>query len=209
MLSHHRHGLSTRQFRQNLWADSDGAHCCYFTLYKTGGHILFTVQLCQAASGMRTIAITCLLAWRTDIACVFLLQPWLWVGLLYKGAMSVSHGNSPLLWLAGSASFSCLAIKFICFEPFQHKKWLSLYSSAICVHFQHPMFVGISVLLWLVAVVQQFYDTDVNKEYSIRGNSAVLKCQVPSFVADFVNVVSWHTDQGDNFYPSASDYGNS
>ncbi|XP_021929580.1 Down syndrome cell adhesion molecule-like protein Dscam2 isoform X6 [Zootermopsis nevadensis] len=56
------------------------------------------------------------------------------------------------------------------------------------------------------AVVQQFYDTDVNKEYAIRGNSAVLKCQVPSFVADFVSVVSWHTDQGESFYPSTSDY---
>lgn len=57
--------------------------------------------------------------------------------------------------------------------------------------------------------MQQFYDTDVNKEYAIRGNSAVLKCQVPSFVADFVSVVSWHTEQGDDFYPSTSDYGNS
>ncbi|XP_049833934.1 Down syndrome cell adhesion molecule-like protein Dscam2 isoform X21 [Schistocerca gregaria] len=56
------------------------------------------------------------------------------------------------------------------------------------------------------AVVQQFYDTDVNKEYAIRGNSAVLKCQVPSFVADFVSVVSWHTDQGETFYPSETNY---
>ncbi|KAK3923288.1 Down syndrome cell adhesion molecule-like protein Dscam2 [Frankliniella fusca] len=55
------------------------------------------------------------------------------------------------------------------------------------------------------AVVSQHYDTDVNKEYAIRGNSAVLKCQVPSFVADFVSVVSWHTEQGDNFFPG-SDY---
>ncbi|XP_051153603.1 cell adhesion molecule Dscam2 isoform X28 [Leptopilina boulardi] len=49
------------------------------------------------------------------------------------------------------------------------------------------------------AVVMQFYDTDVNKEYAIRGNSAVLKCVVPSFVADFVTVLSWHTDQGEEF----------
>lgn len=28
----------------------------------------------------------------------------------------------------------------------------------------------------------------------IRGNSAVLKCSIPSFVADFVNVVSWHDE---------------
>ncbi|OXU29267.1 hypothetical protein TSAR_012207 [Trichomalopsis sarcophagae] len=49
------------------------------------------------------------------------------------------------------------------------------------------------------AVVAQYYDTDVNKEYAIRGNSAVLKCVVPSFVADFVTVLSWHTDQGEEF----------
>lgn len=53
--------------------------------------------------------------------------------------------------------------------------------------------------------MSQYYDIDVNKEYVIRGNSAILKCQIPSFVADFLNVVSWHTDQNENFYPGASD----
>lgn len=57
------------------------------------------------------------------------------------------------------------------------------------------------------AVVSQVYDTDVNKEYVIRGNAAVLKCQVPSFVADFVTVVSWHTDLKEDFYPT-SEFGN-
>lgn len=59
-------------------------------------------------------------------------------------------------------------------------------------------------------VVAQYYDTDVNKEYAIRGNSAVLKCVVPSFVADFVTVLSWHTDQGEEFLrksPGDEDYG--
>lgn len=55
-------------------------------------------------------------------------------------------------------------------------------------------------------MVSQFYDTDVNKAYVIRGNAAVLKCEIPSFVADFVSVVSWHTDQEETFYP-ATDYG--
>ncbi|KAJ8982888.1 hypothetical protein NQ317_004318 [Molorchus minor] len=55
------------------------------------------------------------------------------------------------------------------------------------------------------AVVSQFYDVDVNKEYAIRGNAAILKCQIPSFVADFVSVVSWHTDQNENFYAGAPD----
>ncbi|XP_046417327.1 Down syndrome cell adhesion molecule-like protein Dscam2 isoform X7 [Neodiprion lecontei] len=49
------------------------------------------------------------------------------------------------------------------------------------------------------AVVAQYYDVDVNKEYAIRGNSAIMKCVVPSFVGDFVKVVSWHTDQNEEF----------
>ncbi|XP_022815098.1 Down syndrome cell adhesion molecule-like protein Dscam2 isoform X16 [Spodoptera litura] len=51
------------------------------------------------------------------------------------------------------------------------------------------------------AVVAQHYDTDVNKEYVILGNSIVLKCQVPSFVADFIEVLSWHTDDNEDFLP--------
>ena len=48
-------------------------------------------------------------------------------------------------------------------------------------------------------MVAQYYDTDVNKEYAIRGNSAILKCVIPSFVADFVEVLSWHTNQNEEF----------
>uniref|UniRef100_A0A336KSB8 CSON014681 protein n=1 Tax=Culicoides sonorensis TaxID=179676 RepID=A0A336KSB8_CULSO len=51
------------------------------------------------------------------------------------------------------------------------------------------------------AAIIQYYDTDVIKEFAIRGNSVVMKCQIPSFVQDFVNVVSWHTDQNETFYP--------
>ncbi|XP_030242137.1 Down syndrome cell adhesion molecule-like protein Dscam2 isoform X49 [Drosophila navojoa] len=51
------------------------------------------------------------------------------------------------------------------------------------------------------AVVAQYYEADVNKEHVIRGNSAVIKCLIPSFVADFVEVVSWHTDQEENYFP--------
>lgn len=44
--------------------------------------------------------------------------------------------------------------------------------------------------------MQQFYESEVNNEYVIRGNSAVLKCSIPSFVADFVQVVSWQDEEG-------------
>nr|XP_029721318.1 Down syndrome cell adhesion molecule-like protein Dscam2 isoform X36 [Aedes albopictus] len=53
------------------------------------------------------------------------------------------------------------------------------------------------------AVVQQYYEADVNKEHVIRGNSAILKCLIPSFVADFVDVVSW-TDEENTYVYSAS-----
>lgn len=33
-------------------------------------------------------------------------------------------------------------------------------------------------------------------EYVIRGNAAVLKCSIPSFVADFVLVESWIDEVG-------------
>lgn len=57
-----------------------------------------------------------------------------------------------------------------------------------------------------IAVVAQYYEADVNKEHVIRGNSAVIKCLIPSFVADFVEVVSWHTDQDENYFPG-TEYG--
>lgn len=56
-------------------------------------------------------------------------------------------------------------------------------------------------------VVKQFYKTSVGEEYVIRGNSAILKCNIPSFVADFVKVTGWTTDAGETFTPS-DDYGN-
>lgn len=34
----------------------------------------------------------------------------------------------------------------------------------------------------------------MNDEFVLRGNTAILKCLVPSFVADFVHVVSWSMD---------------
>jgi hypothetical protein len=60
--------------------------------------------------------------------------------------------------------------------------------------------------LSLFTVVQQFYQTEVNNEYVIRGNAAVLKCSIPSFVADFVNVVSWHDTEGHNYAMEQTNY---
>lgn len=39
-------------------------------------------------------------------------------------------------------------------------------------------------------------------EYVIRGNSAILKCSIPSFVVDFVKVESWVDEIGNVLLPS-------
>lgn len=43
-------------------------------------------------------------------------------------------------------------------------------------------------------------------EYVIKGNTAVLKCNIPSFVADFVRVDAWVASDDTAYLPS-SDYG--
>lgn len=61
-----------------------------------------------------------------------------------------------------------------------------------------------------ISVVQQFYQSEVNNEYVIRGNAAILKCSIPSFVADFVSVVSWNDDVGNSYTldePHAKQFG--
>ena len=59
---------------------------------------------------------------------------------------------------------------------------------------------------FLFAVVTQDYVTDVPKVFVINGNSALLKCVIPSIVADFISVESW-TDDADNEFFSNSNYG--
>lgn len=55
---------------------------------------------------------------------------------------------------------------------------------------------------YLVAVVQQKYEVQVYDEYVISGNTAVLRCQVPSYVAEYVMVTSWIQDGSVNIYPN-------
>ncbi|XP_017467243.1 PREDICTED: Down syndrome cell adhesion molecule-like protein Dscam2 isoform X29 [Rhagoletis zephyria] len=52
------------------------------------------------------------------------------------------------------------------------------------------------------AVVNQYYEAEVVSEYVIKGNTAVLKCTIPSFVADFVKVEAWLSSEGAEFLPT-------
>lgn len=58
----------------------------------------------------------------------------------------------------------------------------------------------------LVAVVGQRYAVNVMDEHVLRGNAAIIKCHIPSFVAEFVEVDSWVEDETTVIYPK-SDYG--
>lgn len=52
------------------------------------------------------------------------------------------------------------------------------------------------------SVVNQPYGADILMEYVIKGNSAVLKCSIPSFVADFVRVEAWIDEEGTELLPN-------
>lgn len=56
-------------------------------------------------------------------------------------------------------------------------------------------------------VVTQYYSTEAENEYVIRGNSAVMKCKIPSFVSDFVYVESWVSDTAETYTAATTDSG--
>ena len=58
---------------------------------------------------------------------------------------------------------------------------------------------GLKKLTYVVVVVsvtQQRYEVDVFRESVIRGNDALFKCAIPSFVADLAEVQSWIDSEG-------------
>lgn len=46
------------------------------------------------------------------------------------------------------------------------------------------------------------------KEYVILGNDALMKCSIPSFVADSLVVTSWLDNEGNEFPYGGSNQGN-
>lgn len=55
-------------------------------------------------------------------------------------------------------------------------------------------------------MVSQFYVTEAENEYVIRANSAIMKCKIPSFVSEFVQVDQWVADDG-TVYMHGEEYG--
>ena len=63
-------------------------------------------------------------------------------------------------------------------------------------------------MLFLLSVASQVYKTSGNEEYVINGNDVIMKCNIPSFVADFVQITGWIDSEGKE-YLLDNDYGNS
>lgn len=57
------------------------------------------------------------------------------------------------------------------------------------------------------SVVSQYYEAQVYDMFVIRGNTAIFKCSVPSFVSDYVYVDSWEATNGETYFTPNTDYG--
>ncbi|XP_025268076.1 Down syndrome cell adhesion molecule-like protein Dscam2 isoform X16 [Camponotus floridanus] len=56
------------------------------------------------------------------------------------------------------------------------------------------------------AVVAQYFEVQVYDQFAIRGNAAIFKCQVPSFVADHVDVMGWIDSNGGSYVADEQSY---
>jgi hypothetical protein len=61
--------------------------------------------------------------------------------------------------------------------------------------------------MWHLPVVWQDYETRVSDEFVLRGNAGLLKCLVPSYVSDAVQVEAWLTANGDHIDVASSSTG--
>ena len=60
-----------------------------------------------------------------------------------------------------------------------------------------------------ISVASQNYKMDVHPEYVMLGNDVLLKCSFPSFVADFVAVLSWIDSEASEYSLGTNHEGNS
>ena len=52
--------------------------------------------------------------------------------------------------------------------------------------------------------MRQIYKTDGSQEYVILANDALIKCQYPSFVSEFLTILGWANSEGE-FYNADQD----
>lgn len=57
-------------------------------------------------------------------------------------------------------------------------------------------------------MVSQFYEAQVYDEYVIKENAAILKCNIPSFVSDHVEIIEWVDSNGSLYTKDEKKSGN-
>lgn len=58
----------------------------------------------------------------------------------------------------------------------------------------------------MISAVNQYYEAILHDMFVIKGNTAIFKCIVPSFVADYVSVVSWEDTVGNKYSLSLNEH---
>lgn len=56
----------------------------------------------------------------------------------------------------------------------------------------------IGSIIYNFSVVSQSYTVMLVDENVLRGNAAIVKCLIPSFVTEYVSVASWIISEGDD-----------
>lgn len=54
--------------------------------------------------------------------------------------------------------------------------------------------------------MKQYFEVQVYDVFVMRGNTAIFKCQIPSFVSDHVDLMEWISTENDT-YKFGNDYG--
>lgn len=101
----------------------------------------------------------------------------------------------------------CCSIFQLCLCQFD-KKIITRHCFILLQILQDWLKSGRTTFLFFIhfLVVGQAYAVNVMEEYVLKGNSAIVKCHIPSFVSDFVTVSAWILDETDEVYPT-TDYG--
>ena len=64
-----------------------------------------------------------------------------------------------------------------------------------------------NVAIIVSLAVNQNFLTEASNEYVIMGNSALMRCVIPSFVSDFVSVQNWQDETGNVLVSDNNNYG--
>ncbi|XP_071549821.1 cell adhesion molecule Dscam1-like [Panulirus ornatus] len=118
-----------------------------------------------------------------------------------------AHGNPPPVveWVSNGQVVSDVpdvrvvhtngSLQFLPFPPYAYTA--AVHAATYSCRASSTAGTILSVPVHVRAVVRQYYEVQVYDEFVISGNTAVIKCHVPSFVRDYVSVTSWVRGNGE------------